>query len=164
MLKVIRRYRIEYAVWPLVHAFILQDKLGSPSRGSIDYFSLLIGMIMGTNNGTPRMSGPKLFSVQLEKSCIRHESSLESQLSRRTPLCLKIDINRGLGPGRRFGLHCGEAQCVRVRVQTPLIDAFTVHQSLTWATRYRRYTIFQTLKLLLHEFSFSMISYVGYPS
>lgn len=92
VLKVIRRYRIEHAVWPMVHSFILQDKLDSPSRGSIDYFSLLIGTIIGTINGTPRMSGPKLSSVQREKSCIRHKCSLELQVSRRTPLCHKILI------------------------------------------------------------------------
>lgn len=28
VLEMIRRYRIKDAVWPVVHAFILQDKLG----------------------------------------------------------------------------------------------------------------------------------------
>lgn len=110
MLKVIRRYRIEHAVWPLVHAFILQDKLDSPRRGSIDYFSSLIGTIIGTTNGMPRMAGPKLSSVKLEKSCIRHECSLELQVLRRTPLCHKILIGySGPAAGSAYSVASPEA-------------------------------------------------------
>lgn len=35
VVEMIRRYRIENAVWPIVHAFILQDKMGRSNPDSV---------------------------------------------------------------------------------------------------------------------------------
>lgn len=64
VLEMIRRYRIEDAVWPIVPEFILQDKLGHSNQGSIARAWSLIGTIMKDINSKPRISSPKIHSVR----------------------------------------------------------------------------------------------------
>lgn len=64
VLEMIRRYRIEHAVWLIVPAYILQDKLGHSNQGSIARVWSLIGTIMEDISSKPSISSPKIHSVR----------------------------------------------------------------------------------------------------